>query len=42
MYMSIYTHNKIYKIYLYVYIYDISMPIYCNANVTGKYLMRKY
>ena len=42
MYMSMYAHNKIDNIYLYVYIYDISMLIHCNANVTGKCLMRKY
>ena len=25
-----------------MYIYDISTPMYCNANVTENCLMRKY
>ena len=42
MYMSMYTHNKIYNIYIYMNICDISTPMHCNANITGKCLMRKY
>ena len=42
MYMSMYTHNKIYNIHIYMNIYDISTPMHCNANITGKCLMRKY
>ena len=37
-----YTQNKIYNVYIYMNLCDISTPIQCNANVTGKFLMRKY
>ena len=37
MYMSI-IHTIKYIMYIDLYIYDISTPIYCIADVTGKLL----